>query len=88
MTDAFNLTATANSYFETTWVGVPPVLYLWEAEDFDFTNGMYYDFPALCTAGGTPNCYFGTVGVEGVDEHNNTAPPRPTRIARMTRSGR
>ena len=45
MTDAFNLTASASTYFETTWVGVPPVLYLWEAEDFDFTNGLYYNYP-------------------------------------------
>jgi hypothetical protein len=75
VTDAFNLTASANTYFETTWVGVPPVLYLWEAEDFDFTNGLYYDFPTLCSTIGTPNCYFGTVGVEGVDEHSNGTAP-------------
>jgi hypothetical protein len=71
VTDTFNLTASANTYFETTWVGVPPILYLWEAEDFDFTNGLYYDNPALCNTIGSPNCYFGTVGVEGVDEHSS-----------------
>ena len=75
VTDSFNLTASANTYFETTWVGVPPILYLWEAEDFDFTNGMYYDFPALCNTIGSPNCYFGTVGVESVDEHSNGTAP-------------
>jgi hypothetical protein len=75
VTDAFNLTASANTYFETTWVGVPPVVYLWEAEDFDFTNGMYYDHPVLCNTIGSPNCYFGTVGVEGVDEHSNGTAP-------------
>ncbi|HEV2211629.1 MAG TPA: hypothetical protein VG167_22915 [Verrucomicrobiae bacterium] len=69
VTDSFNLTASANSYFETTWVGVPPIAGIWEAEDFDFTNGMYYDNPALCATIGMPNCYFGTVGVEGTDEH-------------------
>lgn len=69
VTDAFGLTASANSYFETTWVGVPPIVRTWEAEDFDFTNGMYYDVPTLCNTIGMPNCYFGTVGVEGVDEH-------------------
>ena len=75
VTDAFNLTASANTYFETTWVGTAPVLYLWEAEDFDFTNGMYYDFPTLANTPGLPNCYFGTVGVEGTDEHAlGTAP--------------
>ena len=71
VTDTFNLIASANTYFETTWVGVPPVLYLWEGEDFDFTNGMYFDHPALCNTIGSPNCYFGKVGVEGVDEHSN-----------------
>lgn len=75
VTDSFNLTASANTYFETTWVGVPPALSLWEAEDFDFTNGMYYDFPALCNTIGSPNCYFGTVGVEGVDEHSSGSAP-------------
>jgi hypothetical protein len=75
VTDAFNLTASANTYFETTWVGVPPVVFLWEAEDFDFTNGMYFDQPVLCDTIGSPNCYFGTVGVEGVDEHNNGTAP-------------
>ena len=75
VTDVFNLTASASTYFETTWVGVPPILYLWEAEDFDFANGMYYNHPALCNTVGTPNCYFGTVGVEGVDEHSTGTAP-------------
>ena len=70
VTDAFNLTVSASTYFETTWVGIEPVVYLWEAEDFDFTNGMYINNPALCSTSGNPNCYFGKVGVEGVDEHN------------------
>ena len=65
VTDTFNLTASANTYFETTWVGVPPVIYLWEAEDFDFTNGMYLNNPDLCSASGNPNCYFGKVGGGG-----------------------
>ncbi len=75
VTDSVNLTASANTYFETTWVGIPPVLYLWEAEDWDFTNGMYYNSPTLCNTIGMPNCYFGTVGVEGVDEHSNGTAP-------------
>jgi hypothetical protein len=74
VTDSSNLTATANTYFETTWVGVPPVLYSWEAEDFDFTNGLYINNPALCSASGNPNCYFGKVGAEGVDEHKDIHP--------------
>src|ERR1019366_3098190 len=69
VTDSFNFTASASTYFETTWVGVPPVTYLWEAEDWDFTNGMYINNPDLCSASGNPNCYFGKVGMEGVDEH-------------------
>lgn len=75
VTDSFSYTASANSYFETTWVGVPPIVYLWEAEDFDFTNGMYINFPELCNAPGNPNCYFGKVGVQDVDEHNNSPGP-------------
>ena len=75
VTDAFNLIATANTYFETTWVGVPPVLYTWEAEDFDFSSGLYVDHPTLCNTAGNPNCYFGKVGVEGVDEHSNGTAP-------------
>ena len=71
--DTFNFTASASTYFETTWVGVPPLVYLWEAEDFDFANGMYINNPELCSTGGNPNCYFGKVGVEGVDEHNLNA---------------
>jgi hypothetical protein len=70
VTDSFGFTASQNTYFETTWVGIPPIVYLWEAEDFDFTNGMYFDQPTLCNTAGNPNCYFGTVGVEGTDEHS------------------
>lgn len=74
-TDNFGFSVSANTYFETTWVGTPPIVYLWEAEDFDFTNGMYINNPVLCNAPGDPNCYFGKVGVEGVDEHaTGTAP--------------
>ena len=50
VTDSFGFSASANTYFETTWVGIPPIVYLWEAEDFDFTNGTYISLPALCTA--------------------------------------
>lgn len=70
VTDSFNFTASANTTFQTTWVGIEPVTYLWEAEDFNFTNGMFINNPDLCSTAGNPNCYFGKVGVEGVDEHN------------------
>ncbi len=62
-------------------------MYLWEAEDWDFTNGMYLDNPALCSATGDPNCYFGKVGVEGVDEHNTGGASGPV-IAPVIRWGR
>lgn len=68
--DAFNLSVSAGTYFETTWVGIEPIVYLWEAEDFDFDHGMFMNNPDLCSAGGDANCYFGKTGVEGVDEHN------------------
>jgi hypothetical protein len=74
VTDASNLTASASTYFETTWVGVPAYTYLWEAEDWDFTigtnSGLYVDFPNLCNACCQTNCYFGQVGTEFVDELN------------------
>ncbi|HUA64349.1 MAG TPA: hypothetical protein VME24_00775, partial [Alphaproteobacteria bacterium] len=66
--------AAASSYFETTWYGVQAPSYVWEAEDWDFTNGMYYDNPSLCNAPGGANCYFGVVGVSNVDEYV-TGPP-------------
>src|SRR6185503_4398977 len=75
VTDAMNLTATASTYFETTWVGIPPIAYLWEAEDFDFNNGQYINSPVLCTNSGNPNCYYDKVGVELVDEHNASSTP-------------
>jgi hypothetical protein len=75
VTDSFAFTASANTFFQTTWVGVPAYTYLWEAEDWDFTNGMYIDNPDLCNAPGDPNCYFGKVGVQLVDENNVSVGP-------------
>jgi hypothetical protein len=79
VTDSFNFTVSASTYFETTWVGIEPVTYLWEAEDWDFNSGVYINNPDLCSAGGDPNCYFGKVGVEGVDEHYTTGLSGPFR---------
>ena len=79
VSDAFNLTVSASTYFETTWVGIQPVTYLWEAEDWDFNSGTYINNPDLCSASGNPNCYFGKVGVEGVDEHYTTGSSGPFR---------
>jgi hypothetical protein len=72
VTDVYSLSASASTYFETTWVGIPPVIYLWEAEDFDFTNGMFIDFPDLCNAIGDNNCYYGKVGTVNVDESGSS----------------
>jgi hypothetical protein len=71
-TDVSNLTVNASTTFQTMWLGIQPVTYLWEAEDWDFNSGMYIDNPDLCSAGGNPNCYFGKVGVLGVDENNTS----------------
>jgi hypothetical protein len=72
VTDASNLTTSASTYFETMWFGIQPVTYSWEAEDWDFTNGMHIDNPDHCSASGDPNCYFGKVGVANVDEYNTS----------------
>jgi len=71
VTDVYKLSASAITYFETTWVGIPPILYLWEAEDFDFTNGMFIDNPDLCNVPGDTNCYNGTIGTPGTDEQSD-----------------
>jgi hypothetical protein len=82
-TDASNLTANASTYFQTMWFGIQPVTYLWEAEDWDFTNGttngMYINNPDLCSAPGDPFCYFGKVGVQGADENNTSGASGPFR---------
>jgi hypothetical protein len=70
--DASNLTGHASTYFQTMWFGIQPVTYLWEAEDWDFTNGLHIDNPDLCNASGDPNCYFDKTGVQGVDEYNKS----------------
>jgi hypothetical protein len=68
VTDSFGFTASVSTYFETTWRGVQAPTYMWEAEDWDFTNGMYYNNPDLCNSCCESNCYFGVVGTQGVDE--------------------
>ncbi|HEV2453484.1 MAG TPA: hypothetical protein VGY98_04445, partial [Verrucomicrobiae bacterium] len=71
ITDSANLRSSAATTFQTTWLGVPAYTYLWEAEDFDFGGGMFYDNPDLCPS----DCYFGTVGVQNVDEFSIGTPP-------------
>jgi hypothetical protein len=69
VTDVSNLNVNTSIYFQTMWYGIQPVTYLWEAEDWDFNSGMYIDVPDLCNAPGDPDCYFGKVGVQTVDEY-------------------
>ncbi|HXR05288.1 MAG TPA: hypothetical protein VN836_11330 [Verrucomicrobiae bacterium] len=78
-TDVSNLTVNASTFFQTMWFGIQPITYLWEAEDWDFTNGMYINNPDLCNAPGDPFCYFGKVGVQGVDENNTSGASGPFR---------
>ena len=76
VTDTSGLQSSVNSFFETTWVGVPAYTYLWEAEDFDFSGGMFINDPDLCNEAGTDtNCYFGQVGENNVDEFSTGTPP-------------
>ena len=75
VTDVSNLTTSANTTFETTWVGVPAYTYLWLAADFDFSGGMYIDNPDLCNAPGNSDCYFGQTGLTNVDESSTGPPP-------------
>ncbi len=82
VTDVFDLSTSASNYFQTTWVGIPPILYLWEAEDFDFNSGMFIDNPDLCNAPGDANCYYGTVGTPSVDEQSDGVPPPTNNLYR------
>lgn len=74
-TDSLNFKVSANTTFQTTWLGVQAPTYLWEAEDWDFSSGVYLDNPDLCNAPGGANCYFGKIGVSNVDEYVTAAPP-------------
>jgi hypothetical protein len=72
VTDAFNFTASTTMKFDT----INPA-YVWECEDYDFTNGQYLNNPLLSSTP-QPNSYYGTAGVLDVDftgNGNNTAAP-------------
>lgn len=62
VTDTNGIATTATYDFDT----YNPT-YLWEAEDWDFTNGMYINDPVL-TSTNAANSYFGTLGTPQVDE--------------------
>ena len=64
VTDANNLRTAVPVSFDT----LNPT-FLWEAEDFDYTNGLYINNPALSSTD-APNSYFGVVGTQGVDEND------------------
>ena len=61
VTDAYGFTASSTMNFDT----ITPT-YVWEAEDYDFTNGMFYQNPVLSSTP-QPDSYFGVTGTEGVD---------------------
>jgi hypothetical protein len=69
VTDANGGTSTTTITFDT-WNPVFQV----EAEDFDFTNGLYIDNP-VPTTGPAANSYFGTVGTMQIDESINGGTP-------------
>src|SRR5207245_5762219 len=50
VTDVSNLTVNASLQFQTMWYGLLTPTYLWEAEDWDFTNGMYINNLNLCNS--------------------------------------
>jgi hypothetical protein len=62
--DANNLSASAPLRFDTF---IP--VFLWEGEDFDYTNGLYINDPILSS---TPaaGSYFGVVGSQDIDEND------------------
>jgi hypothetical protein len=65
VTDAYSFTASATMNFDT----VNPAL-AWEAEDYDFTNGLYFNSPILSSTP-QPNSYYGTAGVLDTDFSGN-----------------
>jgi hypothetical protein len=64
-TDAFSLTAIASMNFDT----IAPA-YVWEAEDYDFTNSMSIDSPLLSSTP-QPGSYYGLAGTLGTDFSGN-----------------
>ena len=64
VTDANNLAASVPVSFDTF---VPA--FLWEAEDFDYSGGLYINDPTLASTN-EPGSYFGVVGTQGIDEND------------------
>jgi hypothetical protein len=62
--DGNNLSASFPLNFDTF---VPA--FLWEAEDFDYSGGLYINRPLLSSTN-EPGSYFGVVGIQGIDEND------------------
>ena len=72
VTDSYNFTASTTMNFDT----INPS-YVWESEDYDFTNGQFINSPLLSSTP-QPGSYYGTAGTLGVDfsgNGNNPAAP-------------
>jgi hypothetical protein len=54
---------------QTTFNTFDPDNFTWEAEDFNFDGGAFFDSIVLCDTigGGTPGCYFDRISVTNVD---------------------
>lgn len=61
VTNLLGVSATTTASFDTY-----APLYAWEAENWDFTNGTYIDFPVVST--NNPSSYYAQTGTSGVDE--------------------
>lgn len=61
VTDALGLVATRTVTFDT----FEPANYTWEAEDYDYNGGQYFDNPQT-------NAYFGLIGSAEIDYHDTS----------------
>ena len=61
VTNLLGISASTTANFDTY-----APLFVWEAENWDFTNGMYIELPVVST--NSPNSYYARTGTSGVDE--------------------
>jgi hypothetical protein len=61
VTDLLGISAATTANFDTY-----APLFVWEAENWDFTNGMYIDSPVVST--NSASSYYAQTGTSGVDE--------------------
>ena len=66
VTDTSTLSTLKNFTFDTYAAS-----FVWEAEDYDFTNGQYFDAPVLSSTP-QPGSYYGVTGVSNVDYNSST----------------